>query len=49
MKNKYHKKKNKQNKGRTNNGMTVLLGAIKNQSKQKIQNGQRDNSGKTYS
>ena len=50
MKNKYQKKKNKQNKGRANHGMTVLLGTIKNQSKQKIQNGPLWSStrGRTY-
>ena len=39
MENKYQKKKNKHNKGRTNYGLTVLLRAIKDQSKLKIQNG----------
>ena len=33
------KKKNKQKKGRKNQGLTVVLRAIKNQSKQKIENG----------
>ena len=36
MKNKYHKKKNQK---RTNKVLTVLLATIKNQFKQKIQNG----------
>ena len=36
MRNKYQKMKNK---GRANHGLTVLLRTIKDQSKQKIQNG----------
>ena len=39
MNNKYQKKKNKQNKGRKNHGLTFLLLTIKDQSKRKIQNG----------
>ena len=39
MKNKYQKKENKQSKGRTNHGLTVLFRTIKDKSKEKIQNG----------